>query len=309
MPQGRYLPEGMLLDTAENKAYTGSVEGMEKAISDHAILEGKVILCDAAHNLLVDVNGKQGIIKRRETALGIDTGKTREIAIISRVGKAVCFKAVGVENGIYQLSRRLAQQEAEEYFFEAMKPGEVMRAKVTHLEPFGAFVDIGCGIISLIGIENISVSRISHPSDRFYSKQEIYAVLLQKDLQARRMVMSHRELLGTWEDNAKMLTPGETVGGIVRGIEEYGIFVELAPNLSGLAERRDGMVAGMPVAVYIKSVIPERMKIKLVIIDALESQSKVFISEKDYFIRSGRLLKWQYTPDQCSTKRIETVFT
>ncbi|MFQ9410391.1 MAG: hypothetical protein ACLR1T_04200 [Evtepia gabavorous] len=44
---------------------------------------------------------------------------------------------------------------------------------MTHLEGFGAFVDVGCGVVSLIGIENCSVSRISHPARRFTVGQEI----------------------------------------------------------------------------------------------------------------------------------------
>ena len=61
---------------------------------------------------------------------------------------------------------------------ENYKSGDVINAKVTHLEPFGAFVDIGCGIIGLLSIENISVSRISHPKDRFYVGQNIKVCLL-----------------------------------------------------------------------------------------------------------------------------------
>ena len=41
-------------------------------------------------------------------------------------------------------------------------PGLVVPATVTHLEPFGAFVDIGCGAPSMIGVERLSVSRIAH---------------------------------------------------------------------------------------------------------------------------------------------------
>ncbi|MGL0910084.1 hypothetical protein ACSTB0_13670, partial [Faecalibacterium wellingii] len=42
-------------------------------------------------------------------------------------------------------------------------------------------------------------------------------------------------LLGTWEENAAGFTVGETVVGIVRSVEEYGTFIEIAPNLAGLA--------------------------------------------------------------------------
>ena len=46
------------------------------------------------------------------------------------------------------------------------------------------------------------------------------------------------------------------------------MFVELTPNLAGLAEYVDGVQAGQRASVYIKSILPERMKIKLIIVDA-----------------------------------------
>ena len=309
MPQGSYLPEGMLLDTPKNRAYTQSPALLQRAIAEGCILEGMATHCDAAHNLTVQLGEETGVIPRREAAAGIETGKTREIAIISRVGKPVSFKVTGVENGKYILSRRRAQEEAMDFLLEALRPGDVIRARVTHLEPFGAFVDIGCGNASLIGIENISVSRIAHPRERFYPKQEIYAVVTGVDPQGRRIHLSHRELLGTWEQNAARLAAGETVGGIVRGVEDYGIFVELTPNLSGLAEKREGMQAGMPVAVYIKSIIPDRMKIKLIIIDALECPAYKAVSTGDYYITDGHIDVWRYTPPQCGGKLVETVFS
>lgn len=45
--------------------------------------------------------------------------------------------------------------------------GDVIPVRITHLEPFGAFADIGCGIVSLLPIDAISVSRIDHPKERF----------------------------------------------------------------------------------------------------------------------------------------------
>lgn len=58
------------------------------------------------------------------------------------------------------------------------------------------------------------------------------------------------------------------VHGIARETEKSrnGIFVELRPNLVGLAEYKDGIEYGENVEVYIKKIIPEKMKVKLIII-------------------------------------------
>jgi secreted PhoX family phosphatase len=67
----------------------------------------------------------------------------------------------------------------------------------------------------------------------------VYAAVGSVDPIRARISLTHRELLGTWLENASRFAPGETVSGIVRGNEDYGIFVELAPNLSGLTDVND----------------------------------------------------------------------
>lgn len=310
MPQNRYLPEGIEINRPRNRAYLLSAEGLRRAAADNAILEARAVLCDAGKNLIVELGPMKGIIPREEAAVGICDGKTREIAVISRVGRPVCFKVISTEDERYRpyalLSRRAAQKEAADFFLNEVPCGEVIRAKVTHLEPFGAFCDIGCGIVSLIGIENISVSRIAHPSERFYPGQEILAAVLSKDREKGRISLTHRELLGTWEQNVTRFKAGETVGGIVRSVEEYGIFVEILPNLSGLAEKKEGVKSGDRVSVYIKSIIPERMKIKLIIIDTIEKVPERTCLE--YHIREGRIKEWVYTPEGYKHKVIKTEF-
>ncbi len=308
MPQNKYLPEGMLIDSEENKSYVSGENGMARAMAEGTIVEGIATMCDSGHNLIVDIEGKRGIIPRNETAIGIESGKTRDIAVISRVGKPVCFTVTGKDGDTYILSRKAAQVIALENILENIPEGEVLCGRITHLEPFGAFVDMGCGNISLIGIENISVSRIGHPADRFSVGQDIYMAVLSKDRDMGRVTFTHRELLGTWQENAARVSPGQTTIGVVRGIEEYGAFIELTPNLSGLAEMREDIAVGDLVSVYIKSVIPERMKVKLIIIDLIPKRDMGKVKPEDYFITSGQIRQWIYSPPSCRGKYIATHF-
>ena len=277
------------------------------AMQDGSILEATAIRCDAQHNLIVALEGMTGIMPREECALGIDTGQTREIAILSRVGKPVCFQVQRIEQQTAYLSRRSAQQQALRHLMTRHRPGDIIDVRVTHLEPFGAFVDAGCGIVSLIGIENLSVSRIFHPSDRVRIGQKLKAVISSLDPDTGRICLTHRELLGTWEENAAQFTPGETVCGIVRSVEDYGVFVELTPNLSGLAEQRFPVTPGETVSCYIKSILPERMKIKLNLIDHI-NQSPASPPPLTYFIESRHLSRWQYSPSSCTTRLVQTEF-
>ena len=133
------------------------------------------------------------------------------------------------------------------------------------------------------------------------------AVVKSRDSESKRIYMSLRELLGTWEENASDFTPLSTVPGIVRSIEPYGIFVELSPNLAGLAELRSDVTPGDYCSVYIKNILPERMKVKLVIIDTCSVGTP---SQLKYYIDTGtvrHISRWVYSPKN-SRKLVETVF-
>lgn len=305
-----YLPEGSLIDTPKNKAAFQNAESLERAMESAAILEAPAIICTAKHDLILELGQFRGIIPHSEGAMGIESGETRDIAIISRVNKPVCFRITALEKDrsgrtVAVCSRRAVQEECMKNYLEKLVPGDVIPAVVTHLENFGCFADIGCGISSLLPIDSISISRISHPSDRFYSGERIFAVVSGRD-SSGRICISHKELLGTWEENAANFSPGETVAGIIRSVEDYGVFVELAPNLAGLAEVSPRLHPGEQASVYIKSLIPDKMKIKLIIVDAFEGEKP--LRKPEYFIRGGHLDFWQYSPENCR-KRIFTDFS
>ncbi len=295
-----FFPEGVLINTPENREATATLASLEKAMKTRRILEGRVLLCDSSLSLILNLGGMRAVIPHEEIALTPDGGACRDIAAITRVGKSVCFLITKIveEHGVHvlYLSRKEAQRRCLTEYLDTLSDGDVLPCRVTHFEPFGAFCDIGCGITSLLSIDCISVSRISHPSARFYLGQYIYAAVRCRDDVAfgkrGRICLTHKELLGTWEENAASFEIGQTVTGIVRGVEDYGIFIELTPNLAGLAEYKSGIQAGSACCVYIKNIIPEKRKIKLVLISTgpLEHSTP----RPDYFITEGNVAHWQY---------------
>ena len=305
-----YKPEGTYLDTDENRELCETLQGLEYAWNNGIVIEGIVTKCDNQRNLYVDLGNHTGIIPRNEAVMPLCGEQIRDIAVITRVGKAVCVKITDIrksENGNTEiiLSRKEAQKECYENYVSKLLPGEITDARITHIEPFGAFCDVGYGIVSLLSVDCISVSRIENPRDRFFVGQYIKCAVKSGIDEYGRITLTHKELLGTWEENAARYSAGETAAGIIRSIEPYGIFVELAPNLAGLAEWREGVKAGQRAAVYIKSIIPEKMKIKLVIVDTNNAEPVPKLPE--YFIDSGKLDYWRYSPAG-SIKTVETFF-
>ena len=302
-----FLPEGYL--PGIEPAAVGSMSAIAECIRSGRILQGKAVCCDKNHDLYVDLGGIIGRIPYYDTALGIAEGTTRDVAVISRVGKYIRFVVTDTEldeNGRLRpvLSRAAVQKRCFAEYLSNLTPGDIIPAKVTHLESFGCFCDIGCGIISLIPIDAISISRISHPKDRFFVGENIHVVV--KSVEGKRVCLSHKELLGTWEENAAKFSVGQTVSGTVRSIESYGIFVELTPNLAGLAERREDIRVGMQASVYIKNIIPEKMKIKLVLVDAFVP-TEFTLPHFDYYRTEGHIDRFLYAPIGCP-RRMESVF-
>ena len=93
-----FYPEGCRKSLAKTFE---SVEEIKNAMMKNEIIEGKVLLCDREHNLHIDLGAIRGIIQREEGALGIDDGTVRDIALISKVGKNVCFNIMGFQRDVF----------------------------------------------------------------------------------------------------------------------------------------------------------------------------------------------------------------
>ena len=307
MPENRaYPPEGL------TPAGSYTLAELRSAMESRTVLEGTVQRCDADLNLYLQLGSVSARIPKEEVTAPWISGAGRDIAVLSRVGKVVCFTvetiaadAKGAPQAV--LSRRKAQELAMTEMLRELKPGSVVASRVVRTEPFGAFVDIGRGIVALLPTEYISAARIRHPNQRFRVGQKILAAVKNFDRAAKRITLTHKELLGTWLENASRFSVGDTVRGTVRGVMDYGCFVELAPNLSGLTDRREDLHEGDAVSVTLRSIRPERMKIKLQVIEVLPETAEP--KPPVYQITDGVLDRWVYSPANYEGTPVITDFT
>ena len=281
---------------------TKLTEAMERKI----ILQSTAQLYDTEKNLHFTIGGYSGLMPHRECADGVANGSVRDIAIITRVGRPTCFVITSMGPGpSFILSRAAAQQRCRREYLDLLQPGDIIRCTATHIESFGVFCDVGCGISALLPIDCLSVSRIASPADRVQVGQQLTCVVRQRDDRGR-LVLSMKELLGSWQQNADLFRVGMTVMGIVRSVEDYGVFIELTPNLAGLAEYTDALSPGDPVSVYIKNILPQKMKIKLVVLSKL-SERPAWVPPR-LFISEGHLDEWVYSCPGAKRK-ISTLFS
>ena len=252
----------------ENGEITINSNMLDNAIKTQEILEAKVTECDENYNLLLDFGeNKKGIINRNEIEL---IGKNDKTNIsTSKVNKYVQFKVKGIdESNNYILSRKDVEQDAITWLKNDVKEGNVLKGIVKSIQPYGAFVEIGGGVVGLVHIEDMSVARIKSPKERLHIGQKINIMVKSIDKEHGKIILTYKELLGTWEENIQDIKVGTTIVGKAREVEKSknGIFIELKPNLVGLAEYKDGIEYGQNVNVYVKKIIPEKKKIKLIIV-------------------------------------------
>ena len=259
----QFLPEGWN-EEIENL----DIQKIQEYKNQNKVIQGIVQSCDEKYNLHINLgNDIEGIIPRSEVE-NIQEGIPNEKLCTGKVHKYVQFKIENIQNdNTVVLSRKSVQQEALQYIKNNVQVGQHIIGIVKNIRPYGAFIEIGGGIVGLAHIEDLSVARIKTPFERLKIGQKVNVVIKSIDRYTGKINLSYKETLGTWEENAKNFSSGMKVQGIIRETEKNknGIFIELTPNLVGMAEYSEGYQYGQKVNVYIKRIDKEKKKIKLLI--------------------------------------------
>lgn len=239
--------------------------------SECDIKQGFVESCDENMNLYVRFNDKQlGVIPREEIE-GINlqqNGLPKKSLCEGKVNKFVQFKIIGNDGEKFILSRKKVQNEVLDIIKADLKPGQIVRGIVKNITSYGAFVDIGGGVVGLVYIEDLSVARMKNPFERVKIGQNINVMIKCINRNTGKINLSYKEFFGSWEDNAKKFKVGMKTTGIIRETEknQNGIFIELTPNLVGMVEYEEGLSYGSNVDVLIKKIDYDKKKVKLVLV-------------------------------------------
>lgn len=257
MNRFKFLPEGW-----DKNKFTG-IEN---------IFQGIVEKCDEDYNLHIKMNdGISGIIPREEVeALNLDENGLPKINLCTgKVHKFVQFKIKEKDGDNYILSRKEAQEEVLNSVKYDLEEGQIVNGIVKNITSYGAFVDIGGGIVGLVHIEDLSVARIKTPFERIKIGQKLNIMVKSIDRSLGRVNLSYKEQFGSWEENASNFFVGKKTKGIVRETEKNknGIFIELTPNLVGMVEYVPGLKYGEKIDVEIKKIDYDKKRIKLNILN------------------------------------------
>jgi small subunit ribosomal protein S1 len=225
------------LALASSKSAVSGLEELEDAFDMELPIEGKVIEA-VKGGFRVKVMGKMAFCPVSQIDLNYVAdltpfvGQTYEFVITQMADK-----------GNVVVSRRkvleMQRVETEGEFIKSAKVGDIVEAKVTRLENFGAFVEVKKGVEGLVHISEIGWSRIKHPSEMLAVGAMVRVKILKIEDEGDRMKLSLSIKQGggemdPWSNLSETFPVGKQIEGTIEKKEPFGLFVNIAPGITGL---------------------------------------------------------------------------
>ena len=196
------------------------------------------------------------------------------------------------------LSRRAIldqeKREKKQALKETLKEGAKVRGKVTSIQKFGAFVDIG-GVEGLLPVSEIAWTRTEKVGDLLSVGQEVEVIIKKLDWDSDRYSFSLKDALpDPWDLVVDAFPVGSYHTGTVSRIAAFGAFVTLKEGVDGLIHiskmgagrrinhPREVVKEGQSVEVQVEAVDREQRRISLALAAISRAEAEEAATMKDY---------------------------
>ncbi|MDP9195741.1 MAG: 30S ribosomal protein S1 [Pseudomonadota bacterium] len=244
------------------------------SLREGQVLQG-VVKNITDYGAFVDLGGVDGLLHVTDIAW-------RRIAHPSEalsIGQPVTVQVIRFNPETQRISLGMKQLESDPWQgVDARYPqGTRLKGRVTNITDYGAFVELEPGIEGLVHVSEMSWTRKNvHPGKIVSTSQEVEVVVLDVDLQKRRISLGIKQLAeNPWADFATKYPAGTLLEGEIRNIAEFGLFVGLPGEIDGMVHMSDldwsrpGEEAikdyskGQTVKVKVLDVDPEKERVAL----------------------------------------------
>lgn len=131
------------------------------------------------------------------------------------------------------VSEKAAWEEKQKNIISSYKVGDIISGTVSALADFGVFMKFD-NLEGLVHISELAWQRIDHPEDVVKVGQEIKAEII--GVEGSKIFLSMKKLMeDPWKKIGDKYKVGQIVEGKVLKINPFGLFVELDPEIHGLA--------------------------------------------------------------------------
>ncbi len=183
---------------------------------------------------------------------GGDKGKILE-RLRSFINQTMRVRILDLDPGENKLifSEKALWEEEQKDLLTKYKTNDMIEGTITAVADFGVFVGFD-GLEGLVHISEIAWQRLDHPGDVIKVGDKVKAQIL--NIQGSKIFLSMKNLVDDpWKHVHERYTLGQAVEGKILKVNPFGLFIELDPEIHGLAHISELAVSpGVPLEQQIK---------------------------------------------------------
>ncbi len=228
------LSRRVLLEKERDQIKTKTLETLEEG----KVVTG-VIKNITEYGAFVDLGGIDGLLHITD----MSWGRVNHPSEVFQVGDEVTVKVLkyNAETERVSLGLKQTQEDPWSHAEEAFPPGKKVRGKVMSITDYGAFVELEPGVEGLIHVSEMSwTKKVKHPSKLLEIGQEVECQVLEVDSKAKRISLGLKQLEpDPWTIFTEKYKPGDKIGGKVRSLTDYGVFIGIEEGVDGMVHKSD----------------------------------------------------------------------
>jgi small subunit ribosomal protein S1 len=191
------------------------------------------------YGAFVDLGGIDGLLHITD----MSWGRVNHPSEVFKVGDSVTVKVLkyNAETERVSLGMKQTQEDPWNHVQEAYPLGKKVSGKVMSITDYGAFVELEPGVEGLIHVSEMSwTKKVKHPSKVLEVGNEVECQVLEVDSRAKRISLGLKQLEpDPWALFTDKYKPGDRVGGKVRSLTDYGVFVGIEDGVDGMVHKTD----------------------------------------------------------------------
>ncbi len=228
------LSRRVLLEKERDQIKSQTLQTLEEG----KVVKG-VIKNITEYGAFVDLGGIDGLLHITD----MSWGRVNHPSEVFQVGDEVTVKVLkyNAETERVSLGLKQTQEDPWNHAEEAYPPGKKVHGKVMSITDYGAFVELEPGVEGLIHVSEMSwTKKVKHPSKLLEIGQELDCQVLEVDAKSKRISLGLKQLEpDPWSLFTEKYHPGDKIGGKVRSITDYGVFIGIEEGVDGMVHKSD----------------------------------------------------------------------
>ncbi|MBW7954993.1 S1 RNA-binding domain-containing protein [Candidatus Gracilibacteria bacterium] len=143
------------------------------------------------YGLFITFDGLEGLVHVSE----IDWGHVNNPSKFAKVGEKIKVKVIGLDNDKISLSVKRLQENPWDVLARKYKVGDVIKAPISRISQFGAFMELDGGIQGLIHLSEISHNVVKDIRDFIKVGEEVEAKVINFEPKEKRIGLSLKALV------------------------------------------------------------------------------------------------------------------